>query len=116
MHHKRSRDLIPRRAINHAADKVRGMGRVRRKWTQGFIRLFSEPSAAADLVQQLIFSLNAREAEEGRSAFSRANGGTALGEQVLNEKVHISSEPESPARLIGSIMVRAVLRQSRSIG
>src|SRR5213075_2784046 len=37
-----------------------------------------------------------REAEEGRSAFSRSNGGTALGEQVVNEKINIFSNPNHP--------------------
>jgi predicted Zn-dependent protease len=52
-----------------------------------------EPSAVADMLQQVIWSLDAREAEEGRSAFSRADGKTALGETLFSPKVHIYSDP-----------------------
>ncbi len=101
---KRASQAIARldseRAITRAADKCAA-------WTSpkemdpGVYKTILEPSAAADLVQQFIFSLNAREAEEGRSAFSRANGGTALGEQLLNEKVNISSNPNHPLAAAG---------------
>jgi predicted Zn-dependent protease len=62
----------------------------------GIYKVILEPSAAADLLQQFVWSLDAREAEEGRSAFSRPNGGTALGEKLVNEKVHIFSDPSHP--------------------
>src|SRR5581483_8089262 len=45
----------------------------------GVYKVILEPSAAADLLQQFVWSLDARPAEEGRSAFSRPNGTTALG-------------------------------------
>jgi predicted Zn-dependent protease len=62
----------------------------------GIYKVILEPSAAADLLQQFVWSLDAREAEEGRSAFSRPNGGSALGEKLVNEKVHIYSDPSHP--------------------
>src|ERR1035437_1053191 len=40
--------------------------------------------------------LDAREAEEGRSAFSRPNGAAAAGEKIVNDKVHIYSDPSHP--------------------
>jgi predicted Zn-dependent protease len=52
-----------------------------------------EPAAMADLVAFLIFSANARQADEGRSFFSKKGGGNRIGEQVLGEKVHIYSDP-----------------------
>lgn len=55
-----------------------------------------EPSAASDILQQFIWSLNSRDAEEGRSAFSRPNGSTAINEQLLHPKVTIRSDPNHP--------------------
>lgn len=52
-----------------------------------------EPSTVADMLQQFIWSINARDAEEGRSAFSRPDGKTAVGEELFNPKVHIYSDP-----------------------
>src|SRR5579883_813056 len=62
----------------------------------GVYRTILEPSAAADLVQQFVWSLDAREAEEGRSAFSRTGGATALGEDIAAPKVRIYSDPNHP--------------------
>ncbi|HET6512610.1 MAG TPA: TldD/PmbA family protein [Candidatus Kapabacteria bacterium] len=54
-----------------------------------------EPSTVADMLQQLVWSIDARDAEEGRSAFSRSEGRTALNEDLFNSKVHIYSDPTS---------------------
>jgi predicted Zn-dependent protease len=55
-----------------------------------------EPAAVADLLVFLIFSANARQADEGRSVFSKKGGGNRVGEQVLGEKVRIYSDPAHP--------------------
>jgi predicted Zn-dependent protease len=55
-----------------------------------------EPAAMADLLAFLIFSANARPADEGRSVFSKKGGGNRVGEQVLGEKVLIYSDPAHP--------------------
>lgn len=52
-----------------------------------------EPLAAVDLVQPLLFSLNARNADEGRSPLSKAGGGTRLGEKLVDASVTITSDP-----------------------
>jgi predicted Zn-dependent protease len=87
--------LNAERTINRAAEKCAAWASPK-EMDPGVYKTILEPSAAADLIQQFIWSLTAREAEEGRSAFSRANGGTALGEQVVNEKITISSNPNHP--------------------
>lgn len=46
-----------------------------------------EPQAVGDLVQLLAFALDARSADEGRSAFSKQGGGTKIGEKVVDERV-----------------------------
>src|SRR5690606_39902958 len=55
-----------------------------------------EPTAVGNLVQLLAFAMNARSADEGRSFFSKAGGGTKLGERVVDERVTIISDPMSP--------------------
>jgi len=82
-------------AINRAAEKCAAWASPK-EMDPGVYKTILEPSAAADLVQQFIWSLGAREAEEGRSAFSRKNGSTAIGEQIVSEKVSLSSNPNHP--------------------
>lgn len=50
------------------------------------------PQAVADLVTLLVWSLDARAADEGRSAFA-APGGNRLGELVVDERVTLRSDP-----------------------
>jgi predicted Zn-dependent protease len=58
-----------------------------------------EPQAVGDLVQLLAFALDARSADEGRSAFSKQGGGTKIGEKVADAKVTIFSDPADPQLL-----------------
>jgi predicted Zn-dependent protease len=55
-----------------------------------------EPQAVNDLVPLLSGSLNARTADEGRSAFSKSGGGTRIGEKVMDERVTLFSDPGDP--------------------
>jgi predicted Zn-dependent protease len=55
-----------------------------------------EPAAVADLLAYFIFSADARQADEGRSFFSKKGGGNRIGEQVLGEKIRIYSDPAHP--------------------
>jgi len=55
-----------------------------------------EPAAVADLLVFLLFSANARQADEGRSFFSKKGGGNRVGEQVVGEKVRVISDPAHP--------------------
>jgi predicted Zn-dependent protease len=47
-------------------------------------------------VQLLAFALDARSADEGRSAFSKQGGGTKIGEKVVDERVTLLSDPSDP--------------------
>ena len=58
-----------------------------------------EPQAVGDLVQLLAFSLNARAADEGRSAFTKQGGGTQIGEKIVDERVTLFSDPADPQLL-----------------
>ena len=55
-----------------------------------------EPTAVANLVNLMIFSMNARNADEGRSFFSKQGGGNKLGEKFLDERITITSDPADP--------------------
>ena len=55
-----------------------------------------EPTAVANLVQLIAGSLGARNADEGRSFFSKPGGGTKIGMKVVDERVTLSSDPFDP--------------------
>jgi predicted Zn-dependent protease len=52
-----------------------------------------EPQAVSDLVGFLTDSLDARTADEGRSAFSAKDGKTRVGEAMFNERLNLYSDP-----------------------
>jgi len=54
-----------------------------------------EPVAATYLLENM-FRFDARSAEEGRSFLSKKGGGTRLGEQLMDPKVNIYSDPFNP--------------------
>ena len=58
-----------------------------------------EPQAVTDLIPLLAGALNARNADEGRSPFSKPGGGTRIGEKVADERVTLYSDPADPALL-----------------
>lgn len=55
-----------------------------------------EPAAAVVLLETLLFSMDARAADEGRSFLSKAGGKTKLGEKLVDERVTIYSDPQNP--------------------
>jgi predicted Zn-dependent protease len=55
-----------------------------------------EPTAVGNLVGLMMNSMNARAADEGRSFFSKAGGGTKIGEQFIDSSVTIHSDPNDP--------------------
>jgi predicted Zn-dependent protease len=65
----------------------------------GLYTVVLEPAAVAQLMGQVVGAVNARNAEEGRTAFSKKGGGTKLGEKVCDERVTILSDP-SDAELL----------------
>jgi predicted Zn-dependent protease len=58
-----------------------------------------EPQAVTDLVPLLAGALNARNADEGRSPFSKSGGGNRIGEKVADERVTLYSDPHDPMLL-----------------
>jgi len=62
----------------------------------GAYTVLLEPTAVANLLGLLAFSLNARAADEGRSFFSKRGGGNKIGEKVVDERVNLVSDPRDP--------------------
>ncbi|WP_143308920.1 TldD/PmbA family protein [Chitinophaga vietnamensis] len=55
-----------------------------------------EPVAATYMLENMFRGLDARSADEGRSFMSKPGGGNRLGEQLMDEKVTIYSDPFHP--------------------
>lgn len=83
-------------AVSRLAAEKAVASRSPRAIEPGKYTVILEPAASVDLLQQLIFNLDARAAEEGRSYLSKVGGGTRLGEQLLDPRVTISSDPLDP--------------------
>ncbi|MFI5144801.1 MAG: TldD/PmbA family protein [Ignavibacteria bacterium] len=64
-----------------------------KKVPPGRYTVILEPAASADLIANLIRFMDAREADEGRSYFSKSNGGNRIGEKLVNDSVNIYSDP-----------------------
>jgi predicted Zn-dependent protease len=62
----------------------------------GVYTVILEPQAVADLVGNLGFTFNARNADEGRSVYSKVGGGTRLGDKVFDERISVYSDPWHP--------------------
>ncbi len=55
-----------------------------------------EPDATSDLIPLMAGALQARAAEEGRSAFAKGGGATKVGERIVDERVTLLSNPADP--------------------
>ena len=59
-------------------------------------RVLLSPSAVADLLVYLMWSASARDAAEGRSAFSAPGGGTRVGERFASLPFRLTTDPAAP--------------------
>lgn len=55
-----------------------------------------EPTAAAVLLENIFFNMDARSADEGRSYFSKSGGKSRLGDKIVDERITIYSDPTNP--------------------
>ena len=90
--------LDVKEVAQHAIEKAR-LSRSPVAIEPGRYTVVLEPQAVGDLVQLLAFSLDARSADEGRSAFSKQGGGTKIGEKVTDARVTLFSDPADPQLL-----------------
>ncbi|HVS02894.1 MAG TPA: TldD/PmbA family protein [Thermoanaerobaculia bacterium] len=72
------------------------MSRQPRAVEPGKYTVILEPSASIGLLQYMIGSLDARQADEGRSFLSKPGGGTRLGEKMFDERVTMYTDPTHP--------------------
>jgi predicted Zn-dependent protease len=79
-------------AMHSSAIRKAVRSRSPRSLEPGSYPVILEPEAVADLIGLLVGSLDARSADEGRSAFS-APDGTRLGERVVDDRVTLKSDP-----------------------
>src|SRR5688572_4763601 len=52
-----------------------------------------EPAASAELLRNMLFNMNARPADEGRSFLSKKGGGIKLGEKIFDERINFYTDP-----------------------
>ncbi|MCF0056009.1 TldD/PmbA family protein [Dyadobacter sp. CY356] len=52
-----------------------------------------EPTAAAELMRNMMSNMDARSADEGRSFLSKKGGGNRVGEKLFDERITIYSDP-----------------------
>ena len=81
-------------AAKVAIDKA-VMSREARAIEPGKYTVILEPAASVDLLNNMRGAFNARTADEGRSFMSR-DGGTKLGQKIVDERVNIYSDPLHP--------------------
>jgi predicted Zn-dependent protease len=85
------------RAIEKAAHSARPV-----RLDPGKYTVILEPSAVSDFIGFMLWTMNARSADEGRSFFSRkgggggAGGGNKIGEKLFHDNVTIFSDPADP--------------------
>lgn len=79
-------------ATKIAASKANGSAGAR-AIEPGKYTVILEPVAAAYMLENMFRGLDARQADEGRSFMSKPGGGNRLGEQLMDEKVTIYSDP-----------------------
>ncbi|MEV4612146.1 metallopeptidase TldD-related protein [Kitasatospora sp. NPDC049258] len=73
-----------------------GWGRRRIDLPAGRYETLLPPSAVADLMVCLSWSAGGRDAAEGRSVFSRAGGGTRIGDRLSSLPLTLRSDPAEP--------------------
>jgi predicted Zn-dependent protease len=89
------RQLDIKKATSIAAQKATGS--VTAKAIEpGKYTVILEPAAVSVLLENLLFAMDARQADEGRSFLSKPGGKTKLGEKIVDEKVTIYSDPHNP--------------------
>jgi predicted Zn-dependent protease len=86
--------LDTKSATKIATDKAVGSAQAK-AIEPGKYTVILEPAAAAVLLERIIFGLDARQADEGRSFLSKPGGTTRLGEKMVDERVNIYSDPLS---------------------
>lgn len=81
---KRVSELAMRKAMLSAETRALEPG----KYT-----VILEPAASVDLISHMVSAMDARQMDEGRSFLSKKDGATRLGEKLVDERIHLYSNP-----------------------
>ena len=73
------------------------------------------PSAVADLLVYLYWTAVAREADDGRTVFSRPGGGTRVGERLARSPIRLWSDPREPGLECEPVVFAASSAASQSV-
>ncbi|MBA2770209.1 MAG: TldD/PmbA family protein [Sporichthyaceae bacterium] len=73
------------------------------------------PSAVADLLVYLYWTAVAREADDGRTVFSRQGGGTRVGERLTRSPLRLWSDPREPGLECEPVVFAAASAASQSV-
>lgn len=83
-------------AVTAVAARKAQLSKEARAIEPGKYTVIMEPAASVDLIGHMVSSMDARQADEGRSFLSKPGGGTRLGEKLMDERVQLWSDPLSP--------------------
>jgi len=72
------------------------------------------PSAVADLMIYLYWTANARDADEGRTVFSRKGGGSRIGEKLAELPLTLRSDPAAPGLTCAPFLTTTVSHSAQS--
>ncbi|HEX4698765.1 MAG TPA: metallopeptidase TldD-related protein [Actinomycetes bacterium] len=73
------------------------------------------PSAVADLLAYLYWTAIARDADDGRTVFSRQGGGTRVGERLAEKPLRIWSDPAAPGLECDPVLMATSSGSSQSV-
>lgn len=92
----RSLDAVDMTAVDRELRQALGWQATRVDVAPGRHTAVLSPSAVADLMIDLYWSSVGRDASDGQSVWSRAGGGTRVGELVVDPRVTLHSDPTLP--------------------
>ena len=85
--------LMNTAAVSEIAAQKALKSRETRAIEPGKYTVILEPAASVDLISHMVTQMDARRADEGRSFLTKAGGGSRLGEKLMDERVHLYSDP-----------------------
>lgn len=74
----------------------------------GRYEVLLEPAAAADMAYYMYVMSARRDADEGRSVFSKVGGGNRIGEKLFADGVNLYSDPNEPGLEVAPFVATAV--------
>ena len=88
--------LLDTESVTRTAARKAKLSAETRAIEPGKYTVILEPAASVDLIGHMVSAMNARNTDEGRSFLSKPGGGSRLGEKIMDERVHLYSDPLHP--------------------